>query len=789
MWCHLNRPSDGTIYNPMGLKQGFEIHISGIVQGVGFRPFVYNLAKGHNLHGTISNTSQGVYIKIWTTQDKLTNFINEVRQKAPPLSEIEDIHIRKIKEKGDNLEGFSIIESSKTSYVSTLIPPDMATCPECLEDIFDPGNRRFHYPFTNCTNCGPRYTIIESLPYDRPATSMKTFKMCSQCLGDYENPLDRRFHAQPNCCPLCGPHLWLTDSKGKVIEKGSEALVQCAQQLAQGAILAIKGLGGFHLAANGYSLETVKNLRTRKKRPFKPFAVMVKGMETAKRVCRISKYIGKLLCSPQAPIVLAQKAEKFPLPENIAPNLHELGVMLPYTPFHHLLFAQEECPDVLIMTSGNPHGEPLCTSNEEALTRLSSFADLLLLHNREIRTGVDDSVIRASGRSYFFIRRSRGYAPAPVKVAEDLGQIIALGAELKNTFCLTKGNYVFLSQHIGDVTNPAVYDFLHANVEHMKKLLEITPKAAASDLHPDYLSSRYAKGLGLPLLKIQHHHAHSASVMAEHGLEGPVLSLVLDGTGLGPDNTIWGGEILLTYPASSERLGHLVPFFLPGGDAAAKEPWRSGLSLLYKSGMIEELDSTGLRHVEKAKTDFLITMLEKKINCPVCTSCGRLFDGMASIMGICLNNSYEGQAAMELESLALKETSSPDVTNHPQFKRYFDTGPLFKKNQLGRYEILWPLVVKDTLEMFHTHASASKIALSFHIFLVAAFSQLMLHLAEKRSIEKVVMSGGTMQNNILRISLESQLSKVGLKVFLNEKVPPNDGGISLGQAYACFCTL
>ncbi len=768
----------------MSLKQGFEIHISGIVQGVGFRPFVYNLAKAYNMHGTISNTSQGVLIKIWATKDNLSNFINELRQKAPPLSEIDDIRIEGTKENPKSFHGFSILESSKTSRISTLIPPDVATCTECVKEIFDSRNRRFGYPFTNCTNCGPRYSIIESLPYDRPATSMKYFEMCGQCRSEYENPLDRRFHAQPNCCPLCGPYLWLSDSKGNILEKGPNVLECCASKLAQGAIAAIKGLGGFHIAANAYSSETIKQLRIRKKRPHKPFAVMVKDIETAKKICTIPKNVELLLSSTQAPIVLAPRAADFPLPDEIAPNLNELGVMLPYTPLHHLLFAQEKCPDILIMTSGNPTGQPLSTSNEEALGRLNTFVDIFLFHNREIRTGIDDSVVRTSKRTPVLIRRSRGYAPAPIRVAQDLGQLIALGGELKNTFCLTKERYVFLSQHMGDMANPAVLDFLHANIERMKKMLEITPVAAVSDLHPDYLSTRYAKDLGLPLIQVQHHHAHAASVMAEHGLGGPVLSLVLDGTGYGPDKTTWGGEVLLTHISSSKRLGHLAPFSLPGGDAAAKEPWRTGLSILHRTEMLGELEATGLSHIDISKTAFLKNMLDKNLNCPVSTSCGRLFDGIASILGICHNNSYEGQAPMELEASALKETDHLDVTDHPLFEKYFESSWLHAKNQHGKYEIMWPVFVKDLVEWLKTGVSASKISLYFHIFMVASFSKLMLHLAEKTGIDKVVMSGGTMQNNILRVSLYAQLSKAGLDVYLNEKVPPNDGGLCLGQAYA-----
>ncbi len=767
----------------MGLKKGYKIHITGTVQGVGFRPFVYNLARSQDLKGTISNTSRGVIIKICASEDELDLFLKVLREKAPPLAEIEDVNISEQNGKIGNASDFTIAESRRDAAVTTLIPSDIATCRECLADIFDPGNKRFHYAFTNCTNCGPRYTIIKGLPYDRPATSMKKFKMCSQCLAEYEDPADRRFHAQPNACPLCGPRLWLTDGTAE-LERGTKALAHCAALLAEGAVAAVKGLGGFHLAADAASPEAVKRLRERKRRPFKPFAVMVRNIETAKRICRLSAHDEELLLSPHAPILLVKKRRDFPLPGTLSPNLDELGIMIPYTPLHQLLFAQRQCPDVLIMTSGNPNGEPLCTTNEEALERLSSFADIFLLHDRDIYTGVDDSVVRSSGKTTFFVRRSRGYAPSPIRLEIDTGQIIALGAELKNTICLTRGRYAFLSQHIGDLANPAVYDFMSRNIEHLKKVLEIEPKAIAADLHPDYPSTRYAKALDLPLFQIQHHHAHAASVMAEHGLNKQVLSLILDGTGLGTDNTIWGGEILLSLPESSKRLGGLTPFMLPGGDAAAKEPWRSALSLLHKTKSLGALHLTGLKDIAREKLLFVENMLNKGINSPVATSCGRLFDSVASMLGICHQNSYEGQAAMELEAMALKEISQADITTLACFRAYFADSSRYWRKREGKYEVEWPFIVKEILKMMHAGEAIGMIALHFHAFLAAAFSGLLLHLAGKTGITDLVLGGGTMQNMILRSTLESQLTRSGLRVFLNRKVPPNDGGISLGQAYA-----
>jgi len=564
---------------------GVEILIRGTVQGVGFRPFVYNLASRLEISGTVSNTGDGVVIMATAREDRLCAFLEALEKEAPPLARITSIEKRPLTSQIQT-EAFSILASVASSSSKTVIPPDISLCDDCLAELLDPENRRFHYPFINCTNCGPRFTIVETIPYDRPKTSMKVFPMCADCEAEYRNPGDRRFHAQPTACPVCGPHLSWHDRLGKILICDGP-VKQAALALEKGNILAIRGLGGFHLAVDAYSFAAVDLLRRRKGRPDKPLAVMMPDIDTVRQSFTISGEEERQLLSLERPIVLLSSHTRQLLADNLAPGIGDIGIMLPYTPLHHLLFQAQGCPQALVMTSGNVSGSPICTDNEDALNRLSTIADFFLLHNREIVTRIDDSVSRIIAGRPRLLRRARGYVPSPVMIPWKLPQIIGCGAGLKSTFCLGREQSAFLSQHIGDLFNLESYDFYTESVEHLKRVFEITPEAVACDLHPDYLSSHYAAELALPLYRIQHHHAHAVAVMAEHGLSSPVLAVVMDGTGYGPDGTVWGGEILQVELTRYTRLGHLSTLQLPGGDAAATEPWRMAISALYRTFWVE----------------------------------------------------------------------------------------------------------------------------------------------------------------------------------------------------------
>lgn len=756
-----------------------EIEARGIVQGVGFRPFVYRIARNLNLSGNISNTPSGVIIRVTGRKEDIAFFIRKIQQEAPPLSRIRSLETRPLPlEKHDN--DFEIVASSGGGRVRTQISPDIATCPHCAAEIMDRNDRRFDYAFTNCTNCGPRYTIIEALPYDRENTSMKKFRMCERCLSEYRNPVDRRFHAQPNACPECGPSLLWKDSTGSCAD---QPLERAAAFLSKGKAVAIKGLGGFHIAASAFSTEAAVQLRTRKMRPFKPFAVMVADVKTARKFCHISSDAMQILTSPYAPVVLVPKRENSPLSENIAPGLGELGIMLPYTPLHQLLFARNSCPQCLIMTSGNPQGEPLCTGNREAVQRLGAFVDGFLLHDRDIHTGVDDSVVRIMGGKPRFIRRSRGFAPAPLQIHFQGRQGLAVGAELKNTFCLTRDKEAVLSQHIGNLVSPAALEFFRENIRHLEKLLEISPEFVACDRHPDYLSTRFAAETGLPVYQVQHHFAHAASVMAEHGIRGTVLALVLDGTGYGPDNTVWGGEILECARTGFRRLGRLVPFALPGGDAASRQPWRMALSCLFSAGLSDRDPPRTLRqHVSPEKMQSILEMMKKGINSPLTSSCGRLFDAVAALSGLCFENTYEGQGAMILEALCIEGLKEESILEKEDFHSFLSRSDLWKQGETVPLEVVWQPCIRMVIEHIEKDRNHRAAAVLFHAFLVAAFGAALLRLRKDTGIGRVVLSGGCMQNRVLLEGLTDFLRGNGLSVYANIRVPSNDGGICLGQA-------
>ena len=756
--------------------QGVEIRIRGIVQGVGFRPFVYRLATGFGLKGEVSNNEEGVVVRLLAKGPIVETFSRHLTSRCPPLARIDSVEIRPI-----NLEDFTdfrIVKSRKGGRVATEISPDIATCKDCLNEILDPADRRHGYAFTNCTNCGPRYTIIKALPYDRPFTSMKPFVMCKRCQEEYENPLDRRFHAQPNACPTCGPRPFFMELSGeKDIDRPLERAVE---RIKKDGIGAVKGLGGFHLACSAFSDVAISVLRKRKNRPFKPLAIMVRDINTAKKIGQIHEKAKGLLASFSAPIVLLTKKENSRLSKLVAPGIGDIGIMLPYTPLHHLLFRMDGCPEALVMTSGNPKDEPLCTSNQEAFSRLSGFVDGFLMHNRDIFTGVDDSVVKTFLGGHYFIRRSRGYAPAPLPIPVKAKGILAAGAELKNTFCLVKEDRAYLSQHIGNLVSRATLDFYRKNIGHLSSLLEMKLGVVACDLHPDYMSTRYALETALPLVRVQHHFAHAASVMAEHGVRGPALAIVLDGIGLGTDGTIWGGEILFCNGANFRRISSLRPFRLPGGDMASREPWRSLLAILTEMGRSEGMPGP----VDPVKIGFVKAMIEKGINCPVATSCGRLFDAVSSLLDICHVNTYEAQAAMELEALCLSYLSGRNIVDTRAFKEAQQMDFL-KKGSSVDMEIDWQPVI----ELLLKRKGEGKPYLSalFHAFLISGFSRAALYFCEKFGVDKVLLGGGSFQNRVLLDGFCRFFEEKNINCLFNRNVPSNDGGISLGQAYvACL---
>jgi len=761
------------------------ITISGVVQGVGFRPFVHGLANELGLAGQVRNTEQGVEIRLRGTAGDIASFLERLPDEAPPASIIQHIETKPDRQTVPG-NGFHILASEKGGN-RTLIPPDLATCEDCLAEILDPADRRFAYPFTNCTNCGPRLTIISSMPYDRPRTSMAAFAMCPECRREYEDPTDRRFHAQPNACPACGPQVRWHDRDGNLLSEGSNNVLDaCARALANGFIVAIKGLGGFHLAVDATSRQAIARLRRRKNRPDKPLAVMARNLDRVRQICEADTRAEALLRSREHPIVLLPK-KNLPPNEPLAPGMAVLGVMLPYTPLHHLLFARSECPDLLVMTSGNKSGAPICTANGEALSELADIADFFLLHNRDIVTRVDDSLVRISAGKTRLIRRARGYAPLPVPLSgmENLPSVLSCGAELKNTFCLTRANEAFISQHIGDLKAPDNLIFFEESIRFYQKILMAQPRIIARDLHPDYLSSRYADTTPLPAIRIQHHQAHAGAVMAEHGLD-ECLAVVYDGAGLGEDGTIWGGEFFSIHRGLCLRKAHLHPFFLPGGDLATREIWRIGLALLRESGLaaadsaLPALEQKGIG--PKTQKNILL-MMNRGINAPRCTSMGRLFDGVAALLGIRQTTTFEAQAAMELESLALQaDVADPEVRMAAEETRIF-------ANTSSMIILDHRPMIRRIIADRRTGMDAAKLALFFHHWLTLATGAVIEkifsldHRRNQAEHPPVVLAGGCFQNRLLLEMVTDTLEDRGFKVYSGEEIPVNDGGIALGQAW------
>jgi len=741
------------------------LEVNGIVQGVGFRPFVYQLAKHHGIKGEVANTSLGVSLHIEGPSEDIELFHHDLSHNNPPLARITQISIHPGSVKGYN--DFSITQSLNNAGTETLISPDVSICEDCLHELLDPCDRRHKYPFINCTNCGPRYTIIDDIPYDRPNTSMKHFRMCKQCRDEYDNPENRRFHAQPNACEVCGPHVDLYRNTREMIST-EKPVEKTAELLRQGHIVAVKGLGGFHLAADAENSDAVARLRARKHREEKPFALMSYSTDDIRKYAVVGPEDESLLLSPQRPIVILKKRPSNCISEQVSPANKNFGTMLPYTPIHYLLLGCGFA--ALVMTSGNMSEEPIAIDNEDAFERLSGIADFFLIHNRDIYLRGDDSIVRYAAGYTRFIRRSRGYVPTPVFLENKVPQILACGAELKNTVCFTKKNTAFLSQHIGDLENAAAYEFFDETIEHMKRILNIEPEILAHDLHPDYLSTRYAvEQPDIEKVPVQHHHAHIVSCMAENMLDGQVIGLSFDGTGYGPDGSIWGGEVLVADKKDFSRKAHLSYVPMPGSSAAVKEPWRMAISYLYDAfgDAFLDLDLPVLRDIDERNVNIISEMIIKRVNSPATSSLGRLFDGIASIIGMRHSVCYEGQAAMELEMISGEKTKEA-------YEYEWASGDM--------YTILPRPIISGVVNDMKKGVALSRISAKFHETLIRLFSNLCEDIRTETDLNRVALSGGVFQNEIILTGMIRALEERNFQVFTHHLVPTNDGGLSLGQA-------
>jgi hydrogenase maturation protein HypF len=724
------------------------------VQGVGFRPFVHNLAKELNLGGYVLNSSAGLVAEVEGDTDAVERFIRAVTEQPPPLAWVQESECSEMDVLGE--ESFAIHPSEAVTGEFALISPDIATCADCRSDVADPSNRRFGYPFTNCTNCGPRYTIILDIPYDRPKTTMAGFTMCAACRAEYQDPRNRRFHAQPNACPQCGPSLLASDP-----------LPQARRRLAAGEILAIKGLGGFHLACDARNRDAVGRLRERKRRSDKPFALMARDLAAIEEVCEVSDADRAALAGPSSPIVILPRKAGAALPEAIAPGNRTIGIMLPYTPLHHLLFAGAPYA-LLVMTSGNLSEEPIVVSNREAQQRLAGVADWFLPHNRDIFMRVDDSVVRTFEGTERVMRRSRGYAPLTMDLGRAVPELLACGGELKNAFCLTKGRHAILSQHIGDLENYETLVFFEETLANLKKLFRVEPRAVAYDLHPLYLSSKYALEIpSLPKVGVQHHHAHIASCMAENGLNGQAIGVAFDGSGYGSDGAVWGGEFLVAGYAGFERRAHFRYVPLAGGDTAVREPWRSALGYLVDLGGAGAFACQALANVPEERVRVVRRMIEKGVNTVRTSSCGRLFDAVASIVGLRQAVTFEGQAAIELEMAAQDGVA----------ERY-----PFGIDGDGPWELDFRPMMERLVSDTAGGVTAGAVSARFHNTLVEAIAETCRRIRGETGLDRVCLSGGTFQNMRLLSTVTPALRTAGFEVVLHAKVPPNDGGIALGQA-------
>ncbi len=772
-----------------------QVIVKGIVQGVGFRPFVFNLAESLGLKGYVTNTGAGVLIEV--EGEYLRLFLERLSREAPPLSRVTDISVTRLPCYG--YSDFSIQASIDCAegHPFTLVSPDVSVCDDCVREFTDPADRRYLYPFINCTNCGPRFSITNAVPYDRPNTTMASFGMCPDCLREYHDPRDRRFHAQPNACPKCGPTVEFRVRGAERRVKGTDAIRETITLLKQGGIVAVKGIGGFHIACDAVNNDAVRMLRERKRKSNKPFAVMAPTAAAAQSFCSISKEEEMLLQSNRRPIVLLKK-QGGGLSDDVAPNNQYVGVMLPYTPLHYLLFHHslvrgQRVVDshftALVMTSGNLSEEPIIRDNDDALKKLAHIADGFLLHNRDIFMRVDDTVIRlrsentavlSSQSKICFIRRSRGYAPDPIALHDDGPEVLGCGADLKNTFTLTKGKFAIPSQHIGDMENYETVRFYEESLENLKAVYRADPKVIIHDLHPEYLSTKWAiecgvrsAEFGVKTYGIQHHYAHIGSVMAEHGLKDKVIGVALDGTGYGTDGNLWGGEFLIAGIDGFERAGQFQYVPLPGGEAAIRDPWRTAVSYIAESegaGLWESLEIAGFkRKYGKDLLEKVIKIAASRELSPLASGAGRLFDAVSALLGICDRNTFEGEAAMALESFTCDGIEDEYPFELREKKEY----------TVVQFSTTFKAILSDMAET----VSTEKMSTRFHNTVISAIRRTVGKITEQSGITDVALSGGTFQNRYILNKTLTALSSDGMQVYTNLNVPCNDGGISLGQAY------
>ncbi|MBD1545476.1 carbamoyltransferase HypF [Roseibium aggregatum] len=758
-------------------RTGRRIRIKGLVQGVGFRPHVWRLATDHGISGSVRNDGEGVEIDAWAEADRLDRFLAAIRSEAPPLARIDSISFKDLSEPSPGT-AFEIVKSVDGT-VSTGIVPDAATCPACLADIRDPENRRYGYAFTNCTHCGPRLSIVRAIPYDRANTSMDAFPMCEACRSEYEDPGDRRFHAQPNACPVCGPKLWLEDKTGPV--DCADPLQETARRIGQEQIAAIKGIGGFHLACDALNETAVTELRRRKRRPVKPLALMAASLSEIRKYCRVTPAEEAQLKSAAAPIVLLE-VQGEPLAPFIAPGQDRLGFMLPYTPLHHHLLAAVDGP--LVFTSGNLSDEPQAIDNDDARGRLSEIADVWLMHDREIVNRLDDSVVRIDAPGPQILRRARGFAPAPLVLPDAFQEslpVLAMGGELKSTFCLLKDGQAILSQHLGDLEEAATHAEYRRTLALYRQIFRHDPKVIAVDCHPDYLSTQWGEALaretGARIVPVQHHHAHLAACLADNGIapgEDLSLGVILDGLGLGNDGTIWGGEILLGGYRGFERKGHFLPVALPGGAKAIREPWRNlvaHLTAAFGPGYLASVPSGQLADALRAKQlPVLDKMIASGLNAPQSSSAGRLFDAVAAALGVCFDKQdFEGHAGTVLECLA-----RPYLASETPYPLAVEQGE--------QASISWEPLWRNLLADLASGTDTGRIAARFHLALIHGLAETVSQISASCGVERIVLSGGVLQNQILHEGLKRQLKCKGLNVLSHRHVPANDGGLALGQA-------
>ena len=759
-----------------------EVVVRGVVQGVGFRPFIYRLAMEEALAGFVGNNTGGVTIEVEGAEERLDAFLARLRLEPPPLARIDALLVRELPVTGEM--GFQIVLSERLGRVSTGIPADAATCPDCLRELLDPQDRRFRYPFLNCTNCGPRFTITRQIPYDRPQTSMAAFPMCAACQREYDDPTNRRFHAQPNACWECGPRVWLVGADGAEISAG-DAVIACVDRLVAGQIMAIKGIGGFHLSVDATNEAAVMRLRERKRRYGKPLAVMVRDLDAARALCDLTAAEEALLTTSARPIVLARRLKGCGIAENVAPGIPWLGVFLPYAPLQHLFFADSRIR-ALVMTSGNLSEEPISIDNDEALARLGGIADAFLMHNREILQRCDDSVAAVVDGAPQLVRRARGFVPLGVELPFDVPPLLALGGHLKNVFALARGRFAYQSQHLGDLENLTGIKFFEESLDHLMRTFEIEPQTVAHDMHPGYLSTEWAKKWaqerGLGLIAVQHHHAHVAGCMAEHGLDGEVIGLALDGTGYGTDGRIWGGEVLICRQQSFDRFAHLEYVPMPGGEAAIREPWRMAFGHIYAAGFEFGSSKTlGLVGAKEREARVLARMMDRGINAPLTSSLGRLFDAVAAVVLGRRIVDYEAQAAIELEGIAVDE---PD--DEPGYAMELGGGDWARREPVQISAApLWRELVAD----LQAGVSKARIAARFHAGVAAGFARAATQARTATGANRVALTGGCMHNRRLARLLRKKLEAEGFEVFQHLLVSPGDGGLSYGQAAVAAAIL